>query len=315
MVLMRKITFVRADCRSCEEVFELDEGYGFESVMTDMRVKHPDDWHYYELQDGFSSDELATWYRARGTRPIPSHTPQGTEVEMQPRKDLSNQLSWNLTQTVIWIATRNSRELNKWGNDSLAFLLMAQEDDMPEDADLLELLAPAMAELWDQLDKGHIHATGVTLGGQFVEIDQSLWSRLLLKNDSLDDFRSANEATLIIPATDVYFRDVGFRSAEILNLWGPLQPPRSYEAKPLTKEATHASPIAPTERARQKSQQNRVKPFLDQLFPGGLPDPSQLTDTQLVEKVAKAMDGAAKIDPNLGKAPSRETILRAAGRK
>ncbi|MGO6898740.1 hypothetical protein ACCT15_35670 [Rhizobium ruizarguesonis] len=64
---------------------------------------------------------------------------------------------------------------------------------------------------------------------------------------------------------------------------------------------------------RRKSKRTRVRPFIERIFPDGIPD--EISDTQVYRLIAKAMDEAARRDPLLEGAPSRETILRAAGRK
>jgi|GEM_PF-3733674 len=70
----------------------------------------------------------------------------------------------------------------------------------------------------------------------------------------------------------------------------------------------------PSEQTR-RSKRLVVKKFIHRLFPDGVPDVSAMSDTHFVNLVAKAMEQARKEDPLLEKAPSRETILRAAGRK
>lgn len=65
----------------------------------------------------------------------------------------------------------------------------------------------------------------------------------------------------------------------------------------------------------RRSKRLVVKQFIDRLFPDGVPDVSIMSDTHFVNQVAKAMETARKENPILEKAPSRETILRAAGRK
>ncbi|RWE99983.1 hypothetical protein [Mesorhizobium sp.] len=123
-------------------------------------------------------------------------------------------------------------------------------------------------------------------GGFTADVRLSLW--IFVGKDELSTLASAPGARL--PDSDEKTERVLKRGpASIDNLKLPLQEPQG-------------------KRKRRSQQQDLVKPYLRELYPDGIPDYSIMTDAELVQAVGKAMEARSKA------VPSRETILRAAGR-
>ncbi|TIL25740.1 MAG: hypothetical protein E5Y88_12395 [Mesorhizobium sp.] len=76
---------------------------------------------------------------------------------------------------------------------------------------------------------------------------------------------------------------------------------------------------SPRKRNRRPQDQDLVKPFLAALWGNGIPDRSELKDAELVKAVGDAMQTAWEknktVPGKIRTVPSKETILRAAGRK
>jgi hypothetical protein len=88
-----------------------------------------------------------------------------------------------------------------------------------------------------------------------------------------------------------------------------------HDPKPGRSIALERAQSGPS-RNTQPPQQRRVLAVLPAVFPDGVPGPDEMTNGALCKRVSVHMDGEAKAkkQPEL-KAPSRETILRAAGRQ
>lgn len=202
---------------------------------------------------------------------------------------------------------------------------------LDEDAD--ERSEAAKVKLWAALEKGSIRAAAYDmLNKGVVTIAEVEWAYLTFSDTEAQPatlrFKSSNETR---------YSDIKFKSVDVRALWPPRgdpTEPRWFSPHPhsiyridehFIPEACHviSSPDvvegSPTDddceeiATARNSKRARVKHYILQIFPDGIP--TELSDSRLSRLIADAMDEAAKKNPLLEKAPSRETILRAAGRK
>lgn len=210
----------------------------------------------------------------------------------------------------------------------------------------------ALEELLNALQRGEINADGTKLRTMDTEtIGAREWRRLTLIHDGELGTVAANNlglpiyADILISSSQVVRiwpgagnssetdanslvgtrRQSAMPGEKLKSIQGSAAPASIRMDESFIPEACHgiSSPNAvegspsdgddeeiPTAR---NSKRARVKPYLLKMFPNGIP--TELSDTRLHQLVADAMDDAAKKNPLLEKAPSRETILRAAARK
>lgn len=158
---------------------------------------------------------------------------------------------------------------------------------------MLMSVKSAREALWTALEEGRMVAAAIkNETGRPVEIPRHEWTYLKPASD-----RSFNDSLHFTGSLRPEYQDVTFRRVDLIALWP--------HDENMTASAAIA-PAAPLAPPRQSPQQARVRPILAQLYPQGVPDRASLTDTSLYKAVADTIGADA---------PSRETVLRAAGRK
>jgi hypothetical protein len=80
---MRIVTFVHAS-RRYRLPFEIVDGQNFADLIGVVQAARPDDWHKFELYDGFDSEWVGEWYRERQKRPIPFHVAPEKPAQYEP---------------------------------------------------------------------------------------------------------------------------------------------------------------------------------------------------------------------------------------
>ncbi|MGR9312163.1 hypothetical protein ACU8MX_22430 [Rhizobium leguminosarum] len=164
----------------------------------------------------------------------------------------------------------------------------------------------AKRALWRNLEAGKLSAVAFELSsGQVVQVPSFQWGYLEAAPfgaGSSTEFRLSQEA----PAS---YKAVKLRRDDVLSNW-----PAASEVDQNVEVITSSIPNQKGN-AQRRSKRLVAQRTIGRLFPDGVPSASEMSDAHLAHMVAKAMKEEKVKNPLLEEPPSRETILRAAGRK
>ena len=318
------------------------------------RVQHW--WHEGEFQERvFMDPVLPGWSEFPGQTPFTreaSFSLWSAAAAREFRKtDPASMPIWTYAMTVAWIAGRSFHFMRE-EPPNLASMIVGEEGDerlqIKLDANLELLQALQSGKLIAtgvHVPNGRKNVAAYEWadlqwrGGKALE-DQ--WQR---KDDPLGieyrDVQVAREEVFAIwpsPETSVPAAGVQDVTKPVLRLGGASQgaaasTPIREDAKVIsespsgqTQEASQPAATADNTqttpsrarvtRNRSPQEQVRVMPFLEKLFPAGIPSRAEMTDAALDRRVSEDMATWALADPKNRKGPPHKyTILRAAGRK
>lgn len=219
---------------------------------------------------------------------------------------------WSIGMAMVWIAYRSPGKMREICSTPLEVLLLSYGDGTPA-----EVIAARHA-LLGALATGAIAATGRPASGRRREIDNLEWADLQLFFDDREaglEYRAfGQERDGSGRPRDASYCDLRIERNQVTNhVWR--QP--SDRISP-TEDKLRVQPVLQTtsimevevpmapKPIRQAPQRTRATKAIEALFPNGVPDRTEMRDGHLTKVVAD------KIGTD---APSRETILRAAGRK
>ncbi|BCG91413.1 hypothetical protein [Mesorhizobium sp. 131-2-1] len=217
-------------------------------------------------------------------------------------KSASGKSVWSMPMALSWVMWRDFDRVS----DAKTFGDVWDIDGQDEAAGQILTYSEALERFLNRAADGELPITMVHQGTlELVVPSPEEWAHLSLDYDSDLSERFWFTPRRGIRESAPRYRSATIRRADVLRLWEPRDDGAIEPAENSGKTAEQA----PKRRNRRPQDQDRVKPFLDDLWPHGIPDRSTLKDADLIKAVGRAMENKKQI------VPSRETLLRAAGRK
>ncbi|MHA6688200.1 hypothetical protein ACX3P0_21880 [Mesorhizobium sp. A556] len=213
-----------------------------------------------------------------------------------------------------WRKTMNPLTDEQW-QQAIAFY---NQSIAPKRASANSRLVPLTVAMVEAAAQGNLQFATLSSDGDYVPSDPRHWRN----GDAYGRFAEC-QMNPDAPATVAYptIYDVTFNRSDpqILpgNQWIFVET-KSLDAllqslpdlRTTRRVSASDNPMSGTPLKRRRSpQQEKVTAIFEDCFPKGLPDRKEMSDTELVESVGKYMDAKSRV------VPSRETILRAAGRR
>jgi hypothetical protein len=281
-------------------------------IFVSPTIKSLTGWSAYNgLVPFVRRDELEKWVHAQ-TQPAPPSIPTGFDGILLDSHDPMTMPFWSLGMAIIWIMCRSPEDAAVYWRAPLEAAVFEFAVGEPTRRDIT--FETARDDLLSKLASDDLRATVIDENGESKELRACEWPHLKLQMDTDKD---GSHFYLWRPGGlgGTSYHNIRLMRDDVLKIWPKqVDAPDSLDAPRKTiraAEVAHAIDPGPThigQRRRSAPQAEKAGAVLRQLFPpDGQPLRTDLTDGEVVKLVQDKFTS--------GNVPSRDTVLRAAGRK